>query len=218
MTYVYDLVLNFDDNLYDFFEWDKNDNYLHIKKIGVVRVESKIYNDILDNRVMFNDDFFLNIFNKCEYYDKKKVKSFPYVFLLTDTYRTMALMLDDSLKVIKYSSLLIDEEEEVNEISGRLPSVNFEYNIIEKNDINDLTRYEKKVLNYIKKDLENAYRRKNINKLKYLYYEYFNKENDDLEDIYKRLLLTLEKYNYRHNDLYKLIKLSCSEVKKNWQN
>ena len=210
MTYVYDLILNFNDNLYEFYEWDKNDNYLHIKKINVVRVESSVYNEILDNKVKFNDEFFMNIFNKCEYYHQKKVKTFPYAFLLTDTYRTIALMLNDEMKVMKYSSLLLDEEEEVNEISSRVPIIKLEYNIIEKNKVDDLTRYEKKVLKYIEQDLHSSYKKKDINKLRYLYYEYFNKENDDLDDIYKTLLLTLEKYNVKHNNLYKLIKLSCS--------
>lgn len=209
MTYIYDVILNFNDNLYEFYEWEKNDNYLHVKKINVIRIESKIFNEILDNKVKFNDDVFINIFNKCEYYDKKKVKTFPYVFLLTDTYRTMALMLNEELEVVKYSSLLLDEEEEVNEISNRLPLIKLEYNIVEKNKISDLTRYEQKVLNYIEKDLHTSYKKKDINKLRYLYYEYFNEENDDLENIYKTLLKTLETYDVKHNNLYKLIKLSC---------
>lgn len=210
MTYVYDLILNFDDCLYDFYEWDKNDKYFHIKRIGVVRVDSKTYNEIFDNKVVFNNDFFINVFNKCEYYDKKKVKTLPYAFLLTDSYRTMALMLDDELNVSKYSSLLLDEEEEVNNISSRLPVNKLEYNIIEPNKVSDLTRYEKKILNYIERDLNNSYYNKDIEKLKYLYYEYFNRENDNIDDIYNSLLLTLKKYDIKHNNLYKLIKLSCS--------
>lgn len=210
MTYVYDLILNFNDNLYDFYEWDKNDYYLHIKKVGVIRVDSKVYNEIIDNKVKFNDNYFSNVFHKCEYYDKKKVKTFEYIFLLTDTYRTIALMLDNELNVVKYSSMLLDEEEEVNEISSRIPISNLEYNIIEKNKINNLTRYEKKILIYIEKDLYNSYKKKDLNKLRYLYYEYFNEESDDLEKIYKSLIMTLDKYNTKHNNLYKLIKLSCS--------
>lgn len=210
MTYVYDLVLNFNEILYDFYEWDRNDSYFHIKKISVIRVDSKTYNEIIDNKIRFNDDYFINIFNKCEYYDKKKIKTFDYVFLLTDTYRTIALMLDEELNVIKYSSLLLDEEEEVNEISSRVPLIKLEYNIIEKHSFSNLTRYEKRILNYIEKDLHKSYKNKDLNKLRYLYYEYFNEESDDLEEIYKSLIESLEKYDVKHNNLYKLIKLSCN--------
>lgn len=210
MTYIYDVIFNFDDDLCEFYEWDKLDNYYHIKKVYLIKVDSKTYNDLLDNRVVFKNDIFIDIFNKCEYYDKKKIKTFPYVFLVTDSYRSMALMLDDELKIIKYSSLLLDEEEEINEISSRLPLVNLEYNIIEKNKISDLTKEEKKVLNYIESDLHNCYHQKDINKLKYWYYEYFNKESDNIEFIYQSLLKTLDEYNDKHHNLYKLMKLSCN--------
>lgn len=210
MTYIYDLIFNFDDNLYEFYEWDKTDKYYHIKKVNLLKVDSKTYNDLLDYKVSFNDDILINVFNKCEYYDKKQIKTFPYVFLVTDSYRTMALMLDSELKVIKYSSLLLDEEEEVNEISSRLPSVKLEYNIIAKNEESDLTRNERKILSYIEKDLHNSFIKKDINKLKYLYYEYFNEENDDINYIYETLIKTLNKYSSKHTNLYKLIKLSCN--------
>ena len=210
MTYVYDLIFNFDDYLYEFFEWDKKDNYFHIKRVALIKVDSKTYNEILDNKVEFNDDVMLDIFNKCEYYSQKKIRTLPYVFLLTDSYRTMALMLDDSLKVIKYSSLLLDEEEEVMEISSRLPFIKLEYNIIEKNIKSDLTRKEKKILNYIERDLQQSYKKKDISKLKYLYYEYFNEEKENLDDIYQTLLNTLNECSNKHIDLYKLIRLSCN--------
>lgn len=208
MTYVYDIILNFNDKLYDFYEWEKNDNYLHIKKVNVIRVNSKIYNEILDNKVKFNGSFWLTLLHKCEYYDKRVVKTLPYVFLLTDTYRTMALMLNDNLEIIKYSSLLLDEEEEVNEISNRIPLIKIEYNIIKENSRNDLTRNEELVCHYIINDLKKTYENKDFAKLRYLYYEYFNIESNDLEKNYQELLLTLKEFNHRHYKLYNLIQLS----------
>lgn len=211
MTYVYDLIFNFDECFYEFFEWDKKDYYYHIKKVALIKIDSKTYNDLLDYKVLFKDDLFLEIFHKCEYYDKKKVKSFPYVFLVTDSYRTMALMLNDNLEIIKYSSLLLDEEEEVNEISSRLPLINLEYNILAKNEVSDLTRNEQRILDYIAKELHNSYQQKDLCKLKYLYYEYFEEEKDNLDDIYQTLLKTLSEYSSKHSNLYKLIKLSYTK-------
>ena len=69
MSYVYDLVLNFNNDLYEFYEWKKDDNLYHIKRINLVKVDSNTYNDILDNIVIFNDEFTLSIFNKCESYN-----------------------------------------------------------------------------------------------------------------------------------------------------
>lgn len=210
MTYIYDLILNFNDHLYEFYEWDKNDTYYHIKKIYLLKVSSVMYNDILDNKVEFDDEVFINVFNKCEYYDKKNLKTFPYAFLITDSYRVMALMLDSELKVIKYSSLLLDEEEEAIEISSRLPLLKIKYNILEPNNNCDLTRNESKILNYIESELKDIYVKKDFNKLKYLYYEYFEKEQNDIDYIYNELINSLSNFSSKHHILYDLIKLSCN--------
>ena len=97
MTYVYDLVLNFNSFLYEFYEWRKDDIIYHIKRINLIKVDSKTYNTILDNIVAFDDDFILSIFNKCEYYNNRVVTNIPYAFLLTDTYRVIGLLLDSKI-------------------------------------------------------------------------------------------------------------------------
>ena len=33
MTYIYDVTLNFNEILYDFFEWNNTDNLIHVRKI-----------------------------------------------------------------------------------------------------------------------------------------------------------------------------------------
>ena len=113
MSYVYDLVLNFNSDYYEFYEWKKDDVIYHIKRISLIKVDSKTYNEILDNIVLFNDEFLLSIFNKCEYYNNRNIIALPYAFLVTDSYRVMGILLDSSGKIIKYSSLLLDEEEYV---------------------------------------------------------------------------------------------------------
>ena len=81
MSYVYDVVLNYQNNFYEFYEWEKDDVIYHIKRIALVLVNSKNYNEIIDNIVSFNDDFLLSIYNKCEYYTNRKIDSIPYAFL-----------------------------------------------------------------------------------------------------------------------------------------
>ena len=142
---------------------------------------------------------------------EKKVKNLPYAFLVTDSYRVMALLLNSDGKVLKYSSLLLDEEEDTLEISVRVPLIKLEYNIIKKKDKNNLTRKENSVLKYIKKELNNCYRVKDNDKLQYLYYEYFNKKNEDINIIYNDLLNELDKeVTLKHYNLYNLIKLTYS--------
>lgn len=212
MSYVYDLVLNFNSELYEFYEWKKDDIVYHIKRINLVKVDSAVYNAILDNIVVFNDDFLLSIFNKCEYYNNRVVTTIPYAFLLTDAYRVIGLILDSSGKIIKYSSLLLDEEEYVLDLCDKLGNIKLNYRIIKKNNRNDFrTRQETFIIKYIKKDLNIDYQKKDLNKLKYLYYEYFNKECDDINLIYQELMNELNKdISDKHYNLYNLIKLSYS--------
>jgi len=213
MTYVYDLILNFNDELYDFYEWNTDDNLYHIKRINLIKIDGKAYNDIIDNKVKLNDELLLSIFNKCEYIDNRKILTIPYAILLSDSYRVMAIILDMNGNIIKYSSLLLDEEEEVLDVTERLGVLKLDYKIKEKKIKNNLTRYENNILKYIRKDLIKSYKEKNINKLKYLYYEYFNRHCDDIDNIYNSLMNELNEYNVKHSNLYNLIKLSLKGKK-----
>lgn len=211
MTYIYDLILNFHNELLEFYEWDKNDNFYHIKRINLIKIKSSTYNEILDYDVVFDNNFLVEIFNKCEYFQEKKVKNLPYAFLVTDSYRVMALLLNNEGKIIKYSSLLLDEEEDTLEISIRVPLTKLEYNKLERKEKNNLTRRENTILKYLKKELNNCYKNKDEAKLKYLYYEYSNKKNDDINSIYDYLTNELNKdVTDKHYNLYNLIKLSYS--------
>lgn len=210
MCYVYDIVLNFNNELYEFFEWKKEDNLFHIKRINLIKVDSVTYNTIFDNMVSFDNDFLLSIFNRCEFFSNRSVETIPYAFILTDSYRVIGILLDNKGKTIKYSSFLLDEEEDILDVSNKLAEVKLKYKIIKRrNKIDFKTRQEINLINYIKKDLDSDYQNKDLNKLKYLYYEYFNRQSDDLELIYHELLSELSKdISEKHYDLYNLIKLS----------
>lgn len=218
MSYVYDLVLNFNNDYYDFYEWNSSDQIIHIKRINLILVDSTTYNEIFDNVTIFNKEFLLSIYNKCEYYTNKRIDTFPYAFLLTDSYRVMGLVLDNMGKIIKYSSLLLDEEEEVLDLCYKLGVIKLDYQIIKKRNKSSFhTREEDNIIKYIKKKITFDYDKKNISKLKYLYYEYFNEYSDDIDIIYQKISNELDKtIDQKHYELYNLIKLSYS--RKNVQN
>ena len=52
MIYIYDILLNFCDNdcIYDFYEWNNNDNIDNIKRIKLVYVNKDVYDDIMENK------------------------------------------------------------------------------------------------------------------------------------------------------------------------
>ena len=43
MNYIYDVVLNFNKEFYEYFEWKKKDNIINIKKIPVFNVSNEIF-------------------------------------------------------------------------------------------------------------------------------------------------------------------------------
>ena len=99
MSYIYDIILNFNCDYYDFYEWKKDDTIYHIKRINLIRVDSITYNNIYDNIVTFtNNIFLLSIFNKCEYYTNRAIDTINYAFIITDSYRLLGIMLDNNGK------------------------------------------------------------------------------------------------------------------------
>ena len=58
-------------------------------------------------------------------------------------------------------------------------------------------------------EIKDSYKNGNFDKLKYLYFELFDKEQDDVDLVYNKLLSSInEEINYNHNKLYEVIKLS----------
>lgn len=46
MKYIYDIVLNFNKQYFNFFEWNINDNIINIRKIPIFKISDKFYFDI----------------------------------------------------------------------------------------------------------------------------------------------------------------------------
>ena len=72
-----------------------------------------------------------------------------------------------------------------------------------------MTRYEKEVSHLLKIEIQDCYNKGNIDKLKYLYYECFGKNQEDIKTIYQQLLESIDnRLSNKNNKLYEVIKLS----------
>lgn len=210
MTFIYDIILNFNSEFYEFYEWEKNDYITHIRKIPIYKVDTKIIDDVLNKKIIVDSKFLCEILNKTEIFENKKIKTLKYACLLTDSYRVIAILLNDDYNIIKVSDLLLDEAYDTINISKRLKIETIAYNIIgdRKNNV-FLTRNEVKIKKYIFTELKNAYKNKDIDKLKYLYFEYFNNYLSDINKIYVELVNSLNKeITPLHLKLYELLKLA----------
>lgn len=210
MLYIYDILLNWNKNkLYDFFEWEKNDKVEHIKKIPLIRIEKGIINSFTYKKVKLEKAFIEKIYNLTEVYTSKKVIKVPYAFLLTDGAFVIAVKTDKE-GVVKYrSKLIIDEEEEILCFSNKIGKTEInikELNVIDKESF--FTRKEQKVKEFLSKELEESYKTKNYEKLKYLYTEYCGKKSDDIEKIFLELSQSIKEcVDENHKKIYDLLNL-----------
>ena len=44
MNYIYDIVLNFNKEYYSFYEWNRKDNIINVKKIPLFLVDNECFN------------------------------------------------------------------------------------------------------------------------------------------------------------------------------
>lgn len=209
MNYIYDVVLNFQDELIEFYEWSSEDTIDHIKRIPIFRVTSQNLNDLVNKNVKMNNDFIQKIKNKTKCY--RKTNDLKYSALFTDLNRVVGIEFTSEGDNICRSSLLLDEEETII-LECRFDLVEKIYyqvnSIINKNF---LTRQESKKRNYILKELEKVYETNNIDKLNYLYKEIFNDTSLSFESKYLKLYkLIKDNYESKYNVLYDIFKLSYS--------
>ncbi len=216
MIYIYDILLNFNENFYEFFEWEKNDKIYHIKKIPIFKVSTNSIDDLLSKIIEIDKNFLSLIINKTEIFESRRIKNLKYCCLLTDSYKVIGMLFKEGK--VYLSDLLLDEASEAISIANRCNPINFEYNIIENKLINFFaTRQENNLSNNLCNEITDIYNSKDINKLKYLYFEYFNKNNNDIDFIYNELIKSLEEINSKHIKLYELIKL-CNKKTSNLTN
>ena len=79
MVYVYDILANFNEKMIDFYDWDKNDQIRHIRKMPIFKVSSKVIMDIMFNKVKINSEIINLIKDKTEVFNLRSVNTLPFV-------------------------------------------------------------------------------------------------------------------------------------------
>lgn len=204
MIYVYDVLLNFNDNLIEFYNWNTDDNIYYIKKIPLFKVSDSFVNDIIYNTIELDDLFISSIKNKCILYDNNSINA---CILSSDAF-SIAVLINDN-KIDKVSRMTLQEEDEVLNIISHLNTNIINYKKLNKIDRNiNISTKDKNILDILKKEFNYLYNNNEIEKLNYYYFEYFNKVCNDKNITYKELIDSLIYINDKHKYLYKIIKLS----------
>lgn len=203
MTYIYDILLNFKDELYDFYDWNKIDNIIHIRKIPVLKIDTKDLINIKNNNIIIDEKILEQIKNKAEIFTPKNIKKMEYMFLLSDGKYVLGILKQG--RKIKKSSLLIDEEMDILDEIDNLEKINIDYKIIAKEYNDELkTRKQKETEKFLKKELNKI--KNEDDKLKYLYYECFNEKEENIEKIIYKIKESISNLDI-NKKLYNFFKL-----------
>lgn len=184
MNYIYDIILNFQEVIYDFYEWNQTDSISHIRKIPVFKVNSRDLYTIWNYDVIFDTSFLEKIKNKTEIFAGKSIKNLEYAFLLCDGINVLATKVDKNHNL--FSKLLLEEEMEVTESISRVKEMDISYHIKQpKKEVSFLTREEVERENYVKNELKLLEKRGETEKLEYLYFECFGEKDFNMKKLYQ---------------------------------
>jgi len=188
MIYIYDILLNLRqiDDALEFYEWREDDGIEHIKKVPLFKVSKTLIEDLFTNKLQLDITILPKIRNKAICYFNGVTKQIPYLVLLSDGRKCFAIELDNKGNTLYKSSLLLDEEEEVLEMTEELVEMPIGYKKTKiRNNKEQLTRFEKDNQKFLLRELERI--KDNKEEINYLYEEYFDKDLTSIEDKFNSL-------------------------------
>ncbi len=186
MKNIYDILVNFKKIPYEFYEWNKEDDVKHVKKMPSIKVSDSTLYDIFYNDAVVSKNFLDQIKDKTEIFFGRTVKKVKYACVIYNDDVALSILLNDNGEIIGKSKLLFDEEEDV--LKEDVPLKEIDYNVIKKSKkISGLTRREAKIVLLLSKYLDKIYENKKNDEIKYMYFECFNKVEEDNEKAYKNL-------------------------------
>lgn len=190
MYYIYDVLLDFNNELYDFYEWYSKDKIENFKKIPIFRISDDDLYNLINYKVNVSKDFLNKIYKKSEGH----YGSYRYASLFTNNKKIFALEFGSDGSIKNYSSLLPDEEDDILMHMKKLNILKLDYKIsnIKVNAYNKV-RYIDDISTYNKKYLENLYKNKMFDEVNYLYSEVYD---DGLKNDIKYKYDKLRNSNY----------------------
>lgn len=197
MNKIYDLVLNFTEkgNPLQFYEWSKKDSLTYIESIPIIKISSEQLEGMQQNDFKISETELKKIYNQT----KTINKIIPYCMLVTDSLRVIAYCFNEEGFAIKESCLLLDEEEDVLiEITNQKKEKISLKKIKCHSNHDFFTRKEKSIQDYLLKEIENIYRKKEYELIHYLYCEITSYPRK-IEEEYQYLL---NKIKYHYQDSY----------------
>lgn len=210
MNYVYDITLNFNKKLYEFYEWKDTDEPEFILKIPIFRINDEQILNIRNNDIIIEKNVLELIFNKTEVYYPNSIKIIKYACVFVSDNTALAVEFDSNGYSYLKSCISIDEQEDILDYSSNIKYSIIDFKIKKINNMKNkfYTRQETEIQKYLICKIDNMYKNNEYSKLKYIFYEIYNQKIDDIEKIYcklKNILYNLNDKFYKLRNLVYLI-------------
>lgn len=203
MSYIYDIVLNFNKLCYEVYEWRETDNILNFKRIPLFKISDVDYLALKYDNIVIDSDFVVYI-KDCSYLVGSNDKIIA--FLISNGKEVTGIRLDKNGNIIGRSSLIFDEEEDVLEDVIATNEYTIKYSLISRNLDNKISSRcisEKK--DYLMCFFNSN---NNIDIYRYIYYDFYEREEMNVDKIKNKLLSILNnEWNDECERLYNSIKL-----------
>lgn len=194
MNYIYDIYLNFKKNYIEFYEWNKNDKIKHFKKISTLKISSKNLYNYKNNIIQIKDNKII----------KEKI------IIFSDSKDAVAILFDKNGINKMKSDLKIEDKEEIINIIETQKEKKINYKLLHKNNnIIFNTRFEIENKRKLLKKINIIFSNKELDKIKYIYMECFNKEEKNINKMINEIKKEIIKQNdnfYKIYDIFKIIK------------
>ena len=102
MNYIYDIVLNFNKEYYSFYEWNRKDNIINVKKIPLFLVDNECFNIMKYDNVCVSKDFINVIRDKTYTYTRSKLGP---SLLISNEKEVIAIMFNENGNLIRTVAL-----------------------------------------------------------------------------------------------------------------
>lgn len=191
MNYAYNIKVNLKDKLYNFYEWNKEDKIIILKRVNVFVVDDNTYNDILNMSIIVTNEFLKELTDN--------------ICIFCNDIDSVCIKFNNKGVISKISKLDLIEENDILEEINYNNKYKLKYTKIDKsNGYSYKTRKEDRIINEL-----NNYIIKNKNDIElinYLYEEWFN--NNKCTNKYEKLINAVNgEYSINHDRLYDVVKL-----------
>lgn len=205
MVYVYDTLVNFNEELYDFYDWDDLDDYIHIRRVPLYKVSENDYLEFVSKKVRLNEEEMTKINDKTQVFSNRGIDTIKYALVVTDGSGAVILEFNDKGYSIKKSKFIINEELEILELAKSVKEEKINYSVVSnKINRNKMIRSEKKILKDIINELDII--KDDKEKIDYLYFEWFDTNEGDNK--YSKLVNALKSnFTNKHLEMLELLNI-----------